>query len=242
MDKNTFYSGYFQSHQGRNEELSGKNLRIVQYLKANHPEVGALLDIGCLNSPLMKAIPQALRVRRYCGVDLLPVPEQDLQGIEYQPCDIDKEFPFADVKFDVILCSEVIEHLFAPDRVFEFAASHLGGQGILVLTTPNLASWYNRVALLLGYQPCHTEVSVRFNVGKITRKWEGEVGGHLRVFTLRALIELAGKYGLRAAFKGSVSVGGGVFGVISRVLSPFPSLGQTLFCVFEQRKEVLNRR
>lgn len=234
MDKDAFYNGYYQSHHGRRELLAGKNLSVVRFLKEKKPEVGTLLDIGCLNSPLMRAIPAAISVNRYCGVDLLPVPDEDLHGIEYRQCDIDKEDPFPDVVFDVILCSEVIEHIFAPDRVFELAASHLGERGILVITTPNLASWYNRIVLLLGYQPCHTEVSTRFNVGKISREWEGEIGGHLRLFTLRALVELAAKYGLRPVVKRSVAGGKGLVSAVSRLSALCPSMGPTLFCVFER--------
>jgi hypothetical protein len=33
--------------------------------------------------------------------------------------------------------------------------------GYLLITTPNLASWVNRLVMLLGYQPYNCEVSRR---------------------------------------------------------------------------------
>lgn len=63
--------------------------------------------------------------------------------------------------------------------------------GVCVLTTPNLAAWYNRVALLLGYQPFHTAVSLQGTYGRPQFAPSfGVVGGHIRVFTFRALAEI----------------------------------------------------
>jgi hypothetical protein len=42
--------------------------------------------------------------------------------------------------------------------------------------------------LLLGYQPLFTEVSQKYGVGHPFRWWIG--AGHIRLFTLKALIEL----------------------------------------------------
>ena len=38
--------------------------------------------------------------------------------------------------------------------------------GTLLLSTPNLAAWYNRVLLTLGIQPLFTEVSLRGIYGR----------------------------------------------------------------------------
>jgi hypothetical protein len=56
-----------------------------------------------------------------------------------------------------------------------------------VITTPNLAAWYNRIVLLFGFQPFWTDASLRYaNVGKLKSFGSGD-GGHIRVFTYRAL-------------------------------------------------------
>jgi hypothetical protein len=51
--------------------------------------------------------------------------------------------------------------------------------GVLLLSTPNLAAWFNRSLVLLGVQPVFSEVSLRRVYGRPGR----EVAGHLRLFT-----------------------------------------------------------
>lgn len=67
-----------------------------------------------------------------------------------------------------------------------------------MLSTPNLAAWYNRLLLMCGFQPHMTEVSnlpIRFGcrfIGKFLGEQEGVTdisAGHMRLFTYRALKE-----------------------------------------------------
>jgi len=68
--------------------------------------------------------------------------------------DVDEEdFPFEDNYFDAVTAFEIIEHLFDPDHFLEEVYRVLKPEGIFVLSTPNLASIHNRIALLFGYQP-----------------------------------------------------------------------------------------
>jgi SAM-dependent methyltransferase len=208
---------------------------IVEYLAGCGREIRSLLDIGCLNSYLHGALCARMKVDRYYGVDLIPESDAATTGMTYAMCDIDNQpIPFRDVAFDAIVCSEVIEHLFAPDRVFEFARDTLAPDGVLVVTTPNLAAWFNRLALLFGYQPCFSEVSVKHNVGKAWTNSRESVGGHLRMFTARALQELAACYGLVSVCERSTGGGPGIVGRITSLLSVFPALGNNLFFVFQR--------
>ena len=75
---------------------------------------------------------------------------------KYEPAivvDADKKLPFSDRHFDLIWCSEVIEHLENP----EFAANEmrrvLKVGGFLILTTPNSRCWVYRVLSLFGISP-----------------------------------------------------------------------------------------
>ena len=54
-----------------------------------------------------------------------------------------------------------------------------------MLSTPNLAAWFNRLGLLAGIQPAFTEVAYSGVYGRPG----DEVVGHLRLFTWRALRE-----------------------------------------------------
>ena len=84
-----------------------------------------------------------------------------------------------------MIMSELIEHLVDTDAAVEEARRVLRPGGILLLSTPNLAAWFNRGLLGLGIQPVFSEVSLRGIYGRPGH----EVVGHLRLFTRRALVE-----------------------------------------------------
>ena len=54
---------------------------------------------------------------------------------------------------DVILASDVLEHLVEPAVFVKEMYRVLRPGGYLVLDTPNLASWHNVFALVIGVQP-----------------------------------------------------------------------------------------
>ncbi len=55
--------------------------------------------------------------------------------------------------FKTILFCEIVEHLVAPDRTLPLVLDLLAPGGLLLLTTPNLASFGNRIRLLRGLTP-----------------------------------------------------------------------------------------
>jgi SAM-dependent methyltransferase len=87
---------------------------------------------------------------------------------------------------DVVIMSELIEHLVDTDFALDEAFRVLKPGGSLLLSTPNLAAWYNRALLVLGVQPVFSEVSLRGVYGRPG----SQVAGHLRMFTRRALVGL----------------------------------------------------
>jgi len=156
--------------------------------------------------------------------------------------DIDeKSFPFDDAYFDVVYCGEIIEHLFNPDHLLAEVYRVLKPQGIGIITTPNLAGWPSRLALLLGYQPYPTAVSPEHEgTGKLLVKgYEGQ-WGHIRVFTARALEELLRIHHFKTlrligcpVTVSSCSSGrlSGILRVVDRVMSKFPSLSARIIAV-----------
>jgi SAM-dependent methyltransferase len=99
--------------------------------------------------------------------------------------------PLGSASVDVIIISELIEHLVDTDTVLSEARRVLVPGGSLLLSTPNLAAWYNRALLMVGVQPMFTEVSLQGIYGRPGH----EVVGHLRVFTRRALESLLVAHG-----------------------------------------------
>jgi SAM-dependent methyltransferase len=60
------------------------------------------------------------------------------------------ELPFEPESFDVVLCGDLVEHLRDPEAFLRRARPLLRRDGKLVLTTPNVANWAMRLALLAG--------------------------------------------------------------------------------------------
>lgn len=61
--------------------------------------------------------------------------------------------PFADGTFRLVFAGEIVEHLVDTTGFLEDVRRVLAPGGVLLLTTPNLASLENRIRLLLGVYP-----------------------------------------------------------------------------------------
>ncbi|CAM5618114.1 SAM-dependent methyltransferase OS=Streptomyces griseomycini OX=66895 GN=FHS37_000655 PE=4 SV=1 [Streptomyces griseomycini] len=123
--------------------------------------------------------------------------------------------PFASASADAVLFSEVVEHLVDPDAALDEIRRVLRPGGHLMLSTPNLAAWYNRVLLAAGVQPVFSEVSLRGIHGRPGR----EVVGHLRLYTARALREFVAASGFTV-----VRLEGAPFHGVPRPLRPLDRL------------------
>ena len=160
---------------------------------------GRLLDIGCLDGAKTVLIQDVLDCDEVYGIDFLPssLAEAERQGIRTACVDLNHDLPlsFPDDHFDMIFCGEVIEHVFSPDELMDEIARLLKPGGYALITTPNLASWKNRLVFLFGWQPFYTEVSTRARFGNPLAP-PGLPSGHIRMFVPRALKELAEASGL----------------------------------------------
>ena len=106
-------------------------------------------------------------------------------------------------EWDVVFLSHIIEHVTNPDYLLDECKRVVGKSGTIIIATPNLGAWFNRILLLLGYQPHFTEVSTLYDVGKFRLGKEEKPGGHLRICTARALKQLLLKHDFRIKeFKG----------------------------------------
>ena len=122
--------------------------------------------------------------------------------------------PEAAGQYDIVLFFEVLEHLVYTDEAVIHIRQLLKPEGWLLLSTPNMASWLNRILLLFGMQPHATEVSfepIRFGdpLGHhlLPQDPNGVSAGHLRVFTLRALKQFLRWHGIRPVrIRGCVNV------------------------------------
>ena len=134
--------------------------------------------------------------------------------------------PVASGAVDVVIMSELIEHLVDTDAALEEVLRVLKPGGSLLLSTPNLAAWYNRGLVALGVQPIFSEVSLRGVYGR-----PGQVvAGHLHLFTRRALVQFLAARGF-----GSVRVTGARYHDVPRPLRPL----DRAFCAWPAAASIL---
>jgi SAM-dependent methyltransferase len=167
----------------RTDARLAKIIHLAEELKPKE-----LLDIGCGDGYLLTQLASKIDAHLY-GVDVY---EMEATSWTYKMADLTKGLPFDDEMFDLIVLGEVIEHVPDPDYLLEEIWRALKPGGKVIVTTPNLASWANRILLLLGIQPLFTETSSRKKLGR-RFKFLGQgssVEGHLKIFTLPALREL----------------------------------------------------
>ncbi|PRH76292.1 SAM-dependent methyltransferase [Streptomyces solincola] len=182
---------------------------------AAHGPAGALvLDVGCGDGTAAATAAPLLAGHRLVGLDwshdALRRARAHIPHLLRAELD-GNALPLADGCADAVLFSEVIEHLPDPDTALDELRRVLRPGGHLMLSTPNLAAWYNRALLLAGVQPVFSEVSLRAVHGRPGR----EVVGHLRLYTARALRSF-----LRAAGFTDVTVTGAPFHGVPRLLRP----------------------
>jgi methionine biosynthesis protein MetW len=194
MKKRTFYQLRYPKDFAKTSTHT-KYIKACELLKSSR----RVLDVGCADGDfLMMLKEKSSSISELYGIDISEeaVAEASRKGVHAYCLDVDIErFPFENEFFDAIFCGDVIEHLYDPDHLLDELYRVLKKNGVCILTTPNLASWYNRVFLLLGYQPVFTEVSLRHDVGHPFPFWS--IAGHIRMFTLKALCQLVEIHGFK---------------------------------------------
>ncbi|MFC1948308.1 class I SAM-dependent methyltransferase [Chloroflexota bacterium] len=113
---------------------------------------------------------------------------------------------FDDDSFDLITNLEVIEHLYHPDILLAEIYRVLKPGGTLIPSTPNLASWINRILLLFGYFPRGMSISVKANLKGASdflprslkeSQEQAEFDYHIRLYTFGALKILLREHNFR---------------------------------------------
>lgn len=136
-----------------------------------------LLDVACGDGYLSKYFENF----EYHGIDFAKeqVQKAKKRKLKVICYDLTKKWPYKDKKFDVLLASEIIEHVFDTDFFLSECNRVLKPGGIIILTTPNICSLGARIKMLFGKRP----PAIECRAGKNN-------AGHIRAFSYADLKEL----------------------------------------------------
>ena len=114
-----------------------------------------VLDIGCNDGTLGEIIKKEKKAIVH-GVDISTVAikkaEKKLDSVHVFDIVGDVDFPVGinDKKYDVIVMSEVLEHLFNPESVLEKIKKISHRETKVIITVPNILFWKSRINILKG--------------------------------------------------------------------------------------------
>ena len=114
-----------------------------------------------------------------------------------------------------------------------------------MISTLNLAGWFNRIALFLGFQPYGINPSLKHVIGHLSDLPSSGImvtSDHIRVFTLRSLKKLLGIYGFSISHIAGVHEAvpreillSALLNFIDRIFSLSPALSYRVVICSEKR-------
>jgi len=175
------FKQYYQSNKTyivHTDDRLSKIIQIVQDLQPMH-----ILDVGCGNGYLIQNLIKKGIKSDFNGIDVY---DNKTSGLfKYKKADITNGLPYSDQQFDCVILGEVIEHIPNTDFLLREIYRVMKNDGNLIISTPNLVCWLNRIIVPLGIQPLFTETSSEIKFGRVWEKLgQGRKSeGHLKIFT-----------------------------------------------------------
>lgn len=146
---------------------------------------GKLLDIGCSTGTWSMHWKERGWSASGIDIDQKHVETARQNGIDARFCDLNSaQIPFQSESFDLVFAGEVIEHIVDTDGFLAEVARCTKIGGHVIVTTPNLASFENRLRLALGMYPAWLNYNLQGS-------------GHVRGYTLPVLESQMKSYGLQ---------------------------------------------
>ena len=140
---------------------------------------GDLLEFGAGTGNLIGLLAGLPYDGRIVGADLLPRPADLPAAVGWVEADLNAPTPLAAAAFDVLVSTEVIEHLENPRATFREWFRLLRPGGTLLATTPNQESLRSLLSLLLrghhvafldGSYPAHLTALLRLDLQRLCRE------------------------------------------------------------------------
>jgi len=196
MANRTDYYDYWGTHRKKKKRLIDRERISFKFISSVIEDNNRFLDLGCGGGDFMKLLGEEFPRSKLKGIDYSKkeVSTARKEGLDVSWGDFEKRIDIKSSSVDVVYAGEVIEHLYNPDLFLSEINRVLKNRGYLVLSTPNLCAWFNRVFMPLGIQPLFLEPSTKSKLvgaGPLKSfKKEPNPVGHVRIFTVAALKDL----------------------------------------------------
>ena len=190
-------------------ENTAKESQSTFYSLLEFNKDAVLLDCGCWDGLNTRKYGNTIGTNQLYGVELhnSKAKQASKNGVKVEISDLNKVLPYKEDYFDVVIANHIIEHLVNVRLFVSEIYRTLKKNGYVLIGTPNLASWHNIFALLLGLQPFsgptikpdyESEVKVVSELNRARFKKvfseKAETLDHVKVMTTRALIGLLGDF------------------------------------------------
>lgn len=228
MKKNIYKNLYSDDKNSGNLAESSRINGMLSLVNQMDLEKRKILDIGCHDGTFLSLIKN--RDNNFFGLDASDwaVEKSRGKGIQTERYFFDNEtkFPFENNFFDIIVAGEIIEHIYDTDFFLKEIQRALKPGGMLLISTPNMASLGRRLFLFLGKNP-HIELSPN----------EPESVGHIRYFTFKNLKDILVKHNFKIVSIQSDCVNFSNDGKIKSALLAkiYPTLGASIICLAQKK-------
>lgn len=223
MNKDFYNFMYGSSPKFTQSELIGRVKKTVSLVGKNKK----VLDVGCGYGFLTELILKNKNKVKAIETSDNAIKHIKKLGIEVYDLDVNSKWSEKiDEKFDVVVCTEVIEHVFDTDNLISNINKVLKKGGHLVISTPNVASLGRRIMLLFGINPI-LEFTTRI-----------KDAGHIRYFTFDDLKNLLLEHGFKTKESYSDYINFTADGKLSSIFLAkiFPTFGRTIILKAEKFK------
>lgn len=195
-----------------------EKVRIAQVLSL-FPQKSTILDLGCGDGYFMEVFRKDGHQVEGIEIAENAVKKARKKGFTvYDVSLMGKWSQLIKKKYDVVFGGEIIEHVFDTDLFLQEIRKVLKKNGVLVITTPNIAALGRRLMLLLGISP-HIETTAR--------QYDA---GHIRYFTRAAMKQLLEENDFRVVSMQSSVINFNNQGTLfsRQAAQLFPSLGNNI--------------
>ncbi len=116
---------------------------------------GTVLDLGCGDGENTIRVASKMCADTIIGIEIVDdlVGLAEAKGVTVIKSDLNLSLPIETGSINVVHTNQVIEHIYNIDIFLKEILRVLRPDGYVVLSTENLASWHNIIALFLGWQP-----------------------------------------------------------------------------------------